>query len=155
MSGSPAGGGTSAPARPMLGVDDEVDDFRYVWHGPAGAESWWPARPMEHVVIYARTVLPALVVGVLWGLAFGWSFLSRAVPMVAFPLLTWAVVDGLVRHVDALRPLSYHRAVFRGELTAPRPAGPADAVVVRTSTPLDLLGPLHPPARRRARRHAR
>jgi hypothetical protein len=124
----------------MLGVDDDVDDFRYVWHGPAGAESWWPARPMEHVVIYARTLVPATVVGILWGLAFGWSFLSRAVPMVAFPLLTWALVDGLVRHVDALRPLSYHRSVLRGELTAPRPVRPGAAVVVRTSTPLELLG---------------
>lgn len=152
MSGSPGNGGTlSAPARPMLGVDDEVDDFRYVWHGPAGAESWWPARPMEHVVIYARTVLPAFVVGVLWGLAFGWDFLSRAVPMVAFPLLAWALVDGLVRHVDALRPLSYHRSVFRGELTAPRPVQPHDVVVVRTSTPLELLGPRPATAHRHAR----
>ena len=138
MSGAPSGA-PSAP-RPMLGVDDEVDDFRYVWHGPAGAESWWPARPMEHVVIYARTVLPATVVGILWGLAFGWSFLSRAVPMVAFPLLTWALVDGLVKHVDALRPLSYHQWVLRGELTAPRPVQPDERVVVRTSTPLDLIG---------------
>jgi hypothetical protein len=136
----------------MLGVDDEVDDFRYVWHGPAGAESWWPARPMEHVVIYARTVLPATVIGVLWGLAFGWSFLSRAVPMVAFPLLAWALVDALVRHVDALRPLSYHTWVLRGELTAPRPVQPHEAVVVVTATPLDLLG-AGPAAI--ARRHAR
>jgi hypothetical protein len=135
----------------MLGVDDEVDDFRYVWHGPTGAESWWPARPMEHVVIYARTVIPAMVVGVLWGLAFGWSFLSRAVPMVAFPLLTWAVVDALVRHVDALRPLSYHRAVLRGELTAPRPVEPGEMVVVSTSTPLALLGASPPAAHRHAR----
>jgi hypothetical protein len=135
----------------MIGVDDDVDDFRYVWHGPTGAESWWPARPMEHVVIYARTVLPALVVGVLWGLAFGWSFLSRAVPMVAFPVLTWAVVDGLVRHVDALRPLSYHR-VLRGELTAPRPVQPSATVHARTCTPLELTGALSGPA---VGRHAR
>jgi len=144
VSGAPAPNGAPSPARPLLGVDDEVDDFRYVWHGPAGAESWWPARPMEHVVVYARAVLPAAVVGVLWGLAFGWSFLSRAVPMVAFPLVTWAVVDALVKHVDALRPLSYHRWVLRGELTAPRPVRPQERVVVRTSTPLDLLGPVHP-----------
>ncbi len=150
MSGAPAPNGAAVtPVRPLLGVDDEVDDFRYVWHGPVGAESWWPARPMEHVVIYARIVLPAMVVGGLWGLAFGWSFLSRAVPMVAFPLVAWAVVDGLVKHVDALRPLSYHQWVLRAELTAPRPVRPHDAVVVRTSTPLELLGPVPTAAPRR------
>ncbi|MGZ4613751.1 MAG: hypothetical protein ACXV1K_11380 [Kineosporiaceae bacterium] len=120
-----------------LRPDDEVTDWQYQWQGPDGAESWWPAMPFVHAQIYLMTLFPAFMLGVLiaWGLGTG--LVSRVVPVLVCLGVAWLVISEWVKHVDTARPIAWHRAVLRSELRAPRPARPADRVVVVT-TPADL-----------------
>ncbi|MGZ4603937.1 MAG: hypothetical protein ACXV0U_10115 [Kineosporiaceae bacterium] len=128
-----------------LRPDDEVTDWQYQWQGPDGAESWWPAMPFVHAQIYLVTLFPAFLLGVLiaWGLGTG--LVSRVVPVLVCLGVAWLVISEWVKHVDSARPIAWHRAVLRSELRAPRPARPADRVVVLTSA-ADVLpdGPGEP-----------
>jgi hypothetical protein len=116
-----------------LRPDDEVTDWQYQWQGPDGAESWWPAMPFVHAQIYLLTLMPAFALGILLSWGFGTGLVSRVVPVVASVGVTWLLVSEWVKHVDARRPISWHRAVLRTELRAPRPARGSQRVVVATS----------------------
>lgn len=116
-----------------LRPDDEVTDWQYQWQGPDGAESWWPAMPFVHAQLYLVTLLPAFLLGLLLAWGFGTGLVSRVVPVVVCLALTWLLVSEWLKHVDAVRPVGWHRAVLRSELCAPRPARPGSAVVVTTS----------------------
>ncbi len=116
-----------------LRPDDEVTDWQYQWQGPDGAESWWPTMPFVHAQLYLVTLFPAFLVGLLvaWGLGTG--LLSRVLPVVVCLGVTWLVVSEWLKHVDAVRPVAWHRAVLRSELRAPRPALDEQVLVVTTS----------------------
>ena len=116
-----------------LRPDDEVTDWQYQWQGPDGAESWWPAMPFVHAQLYMVTLFPAFLLGVLLAWGFGTGFVSRVVPVVACLGLTWLVVSEWVKHVDAVRPVAWHRAVLLSELRAPRPERHPRPVVVTTT----------------------
>ncbi len=133
-----------------LRPDDEVTDWQYQWQGPDGAETWWPAMPFVHAQLYLVTLFPAFLLGVLiaWGLGTG--LVSRVVPVVACMGLTWLVVSEWLKHVDAVRPVAWHRAVLRSELRAPRPALATQAVVVATSAEHLLDVPAVPAPREQA-----
>src|SRR5436190_1595179 len=122
-----------------LRPDDEVTDWQYQWQGPDGAETWWPAMPFVHAQIYLVTLFPAFLLGILLAWGFGTGLLSRVLPVVLCLGVTWLVVSEWIKHVDAVRPIAWHRAVLRSELRAPRPPRAAQRVVVATS-PADLLG---------------
>lgn len=117
-----------------LRTDDEVTDWQYQWQGPDGAETWWPAMPFVHAQLYLVTLFPAFLLGVLMAWGLGTGLVSRVVPVVVCMGVTWLLVSEWLKHVDAVRPVAWHRAVLRSELRAPRPARPAPAVVVTTST---------------------
>jgi hypothetical protein len=117
-----------------LRPDDEVTDWQYQWQGPDGAEGWWPAMPFVHAQLYLVTLLPAFAVGLLVAWAFGTGLVSRVVPVLACLGIAWLVVSEWLKHVDAVRPVAWHRAVLRSELRAPRPTLPRESVVVVTST---------------------
>jgi hypothetical protein len=108
-----------------LRPDDEVTDWLYHWQGPDGAEGWWPAMPFVHAQIYLVTLFPAFLLGVLLAWGFGTGFVSRVVPVLACLGVTWLLVSEWVKHVDAVRPIAWHRAVLRSELRAPRPPRPS------------------------------
>jgi hypothetical protein len=116
-----------------LRPDDEVTDWQYQWQGPDGAESWWPAMPFVHAQIYLLTLLPAFGLGLLLAWGFGTGLVSRVVPVLFSVGVAWLLVSEWVKHVDATRPISWHRAVLRAELRAPRPARGGDELVVTTS----------------------
>jgi hypothetical protein len=116
-----------------LRPDDEVTDWQYQWQGPDGAESWWPAMPFVHAQLYLVTLFPAFLLGLLLAWGFGTGLVSRVVPVVVCLGVTWLVVSEWVKHVDAARPVAWHRAVLRSELRAPRPALSAQVVVTATS----------------------
>jgi hypothetical protein len=116
-----------------LRPDDEVTDWQYQWQGPDGAESWWPAMPFVHAQIYLLTLLPAFALGILLSWGFGTGLVSRVVPVLASVGITWLLVSEWVKHVDARRPISWHRAIFRAELRAPRPARAGRPHVTTTS----------------------
>ncbi len=130
-----------------LRPDDEVTDWQYQWQGPDGAEGWWPAMPFVHAQLYLVTLLPAFAVGLLVAWAFGTGLVSRVVPVLACLGIAWLVVSEWLKHVDAVRPVAWHRAVLRSELRAPRPALPARPVVVVTSTEHLLAVPALPAPR--------
>jgi hypothetical protein len=123
--------------------DDEVTDWQYQWQGPDGAESWWPAMPFVHAQIYLLTQFAAFALGLLLAWGFGAGLISRVLPVVVSMGVTWLVVSEWVKHVDAVRPIAWHRAVLRSELRAPRPErvrstraggpGPAPEQVVSTT----------------------
>ncbi|HYY09984.1 MAG TPA: hypothetical protein VE781_03545 [Kineosporiaceae bacterium] len=121
-----------------LRPDDEVTDWQYQWQGPDGAESWWPAMPFVHAQLYLTTLFPAFLVGLLLAWGFGTGLVSRVVPVVLCLGVTWLVVSEWLKHVDAVRPVAWHRAVLRSELRSPRPA-PAGEVLVVTTTAEHLL----------------
>src|SRR4051794_41021277 len=99
--------------------------------------------PFVHAQLYMVILFPAFLLGVLLAWGFGTGFVSRIVPVVACLGLTWLVVSEWVKHVDAVRPIAWHRAVLRSELRAPRPErarstraggpGPAPEQVVSTT----------------------
>jgi len=130
-----------------LKPDDEVTDWQYQWQGPDGAESWWPAMPFVHAQLYIVTLFPAFLVGVLLAWGFGTGLVSRVVPVVVCVGLTWVVMSEWVKHVDAVRPVGWHRAVLRSEIKAPRPALPAHVVVLTTSAEHLLEAPAAPAPR--------
>ncbi len=117
-----------------LRPDDEVTDWQYQWQGPDGAEGWWPAMPFVHAQLYLVTLFPAFAVGLLVAWAFGTGLVSRVVPVLLCLGIAWLVVSEWLKHVDAVRPVAWHRAVLRSELRAPRPTLPKESVVVVTST---------------------
>ena len=135
-----------------LKPDDEVTDWQYQWQGPDGAESWWPAMPFVHAQLYLVTLFPAFLLGVLLAWGFGTGLVSRVVPVVVCIGLTWLVVSEWLKHVDAVRPVAWHRAVLRSELRAPRPTRSARPVVVATTAAhlLDAPGVPVPPAEPRS-----
>ena len=57
--------------------------------------------------------------------------------------VTWLVVSEWIKHVDATRPIAWHRAILRSELRAPRPLREPRPVVVTTSAER-LLADLQP-----------
>ena len=116
-----------------LRSDDEVTDWQYQWQGPDGAESWWPAMPFVHAQIHLVTLFPAFLLGILIAWGVGTGLVSRVVPVLLCLGVTWLVVSEWVRYVDAARPVAWHRAILRSEVSAPRPSRPADRVVVSTS----------------------
>jgi len=116
-----------------LRPDDEVTDWQYQWQGPDGAEAWWPAMPFVHAQLYLVTLFPAFLLGILIAWGFGTGLVSRVIPVVACLGLTWLVVSEWLKHVDAVRPVAWHRAVLLSELRAPRPARRPRAAVVATS----------------------
>jgi hypothetical protein len=71
------------------------------------------------------------------------------VPVVACLGVTWLLVSEWLKHVDAVRPVAWHRAVLLSELRAPRPARRRHRtpVVVATSAEHLLVAP-HVPAPR-------
>jgi hypothetical protein len=116
-----------------LRPDDEVTDWQYQWQGPDGAETWWPAMPFVHAQIYFVTLFPAFGAGILLAWGFGVGLVSRVLPVVLCLGVTWLVVSEWLKHVDAARPIAWHRAILRSEVRAPRPARPAERVLVATS----------------------
>jgi hypothetical protein len=130
-----------------LRPDDEVTDWQYQWQGPDGAESWWPAMPFVHAQLYLVTLFPAFLVGLLLAWGFGTGLVSRVVPVVACMGVTWLLVSEWVKHVDAARPVAWHRAVLRSELRAPRPTRSAQAAVTATSAEHLLDAPAVPAPR--------
>ena len=130
-----------------LRPDVEVTDWQYQWQGPDGAESWWPAMPFVHAQLYLVTLFPAFLVGLLLAWGFGTGLVSRVVPVVVCLGVTWLVMSEWVKHVDAVRPVGWHRAVLRSELRAPRPALPAQVVVHTTSAEHLLEAPPLPAPR--------
>ncbi len=124
-----------------LRPDDEVTDWQYQWQGPDGAESWWPAMPFVHAQVYLLALFPAFALGLLIAWGFGSGLLSRVLPVVICMGVTWLVVSEWVKHVDATRPIAWHRAIFRSELRAPRPLREPRPVVVSTSAGRLLADP--------------
>jgi hypothetical protein len=130
-----------------LTPDDEVTDWQYQWQGPDGAEAWWPAMPFVHAQLYLVTLFPAFLLGVLLAWGFGTGLVSRVVPVVVCLGLTWLAVSEWLKHVDAVRPVAWHRAVLLSELRAPRPVRRPRALVVATSTEHLLEAPPVPAPR--------
>jgi hypothetical protein len=130
-----------------LRPDDEVTDWQYQWQGPDGAETWWPAMPFVHAQLYLVTLFPAFALGLLLAWGFGTGLVSRVVPVVVCLGVTWLVVSEWVKHVDATRPVAWHRAVLRSELRAPRPARSAQVVATTTSAEHLLQAPPLPTPR--------
>jgi hypothetical protein len=103
--------------------------------------------PFVHAQLYMVTLFPAFLLGVLLAWGFGTGLVSRVVPVVVCLGLTWLVVSEWLKHVDAVRPVSWHRAVLLSELRAPRPPRRLRPVLVATSTEHLLAAPEVPAPR--------
>src|SRR3712207_2641151 len=90
--------------------------------------------PFVHAQLYLVTLFPAFGLGLLLAWGFGTGLVSRVVPVVICLGVTWLLVSEWLKHVDATRPVAWHRAVLRSELRAPRPVLAAQAVATTTST---------------------